>query len=190
MNFNEYSGLEGKHSFLSASKGSWVNYDDEKLIKAYTTQLAAAHGTRLHELAKELILLKQKLPQTNQTLNLYVNEAIGFRMVPEQVLFVSVNCFGTADAIKWIPKQSKLMISDLKTGVTLAEFRQLVIYAAMFCIEYEVDPREINIELRIYQNDEVRYLEPETHDVLNYMSTIKRFDKIIEELKQEGYTNE
>lgn len=186
MKFNTHSALEGRHAFLSASKGSWVNYDDDKLIASYKTAMAAAYGTRLHEFAKESILLKQKLPRTSQTLNMYVNDAISFRMVPEQMLVYSQNCFGTADAIRWDNKKRKLYIFDLKTGLTEATFRQLVIYTAMFCLEYDVSPSDIEVELRIYQNDEVKIYEPELHEIVHVMSKIKTFDRLIEELREEG----
>ena len=55
MNWNVHSRLEGLHAFLSASKHSWVNYDDEKLGEAFRTAQAAAMGTRLHALAAEHI---------------------------------------------------------------------------------------------------------------------------------------
>lgn len=186
MTFNEHSELEGKHAFLSASKGSWVNYDEDKLIASYKTAMAAAHGTRLHEFAKDAINLRQKLPRTTQTLNMYVNDCISLRMTPEQVLAYSVYCFGTADAIRWDSKKRKLYIFDLKTGINEANFRQLIIYAALFCLEYDVPPSDIEIELRIYQNDNVKTLIPELHDVVHIMSKIKTFDRLIRELQEEG----
>jgi hypothetical protein len=33
--------------------------------------------------------------------------------------------------------------------------RQLEVYAAFFCLEYDYIPGEIDIELRLYQNDEI-----------------------------------
>lgn len=99
MNFNNHSKLEGQHAFLGASKYHWINYDDEKLAQSYTNFLAAQKGTILHEFAAQCIKLGQKLPSSKKTINRYVNDAIGFKMVPEQVLFYSENCFGTADSI-------------------------------------------------------------------------------------------
>ena len=82
MTFNKHSNLEGAHAFLSASKYSWLNYDEEQLSEAYMRFLAVQKGTELHELAKRLIKLGIKLPRKRETLNLYVNDAIGFRMTP------------------------------------------------------------------------------------------------------------
>jgi hypothetical protein len=58
--------------------------------------MMAAKGTQLHNLAAMLITMGQKLPRNTKTLNRYVNDCIGFRMKPEQVLFYSIHAFGTA----------------------------------------------------------------------------------------------
>lgn len=179
MKFNTYSNLEGKHAFLSPSKYHWIHYDEEKLEKSYKTHLAAAQGTILHNFAQQCILLKQKLPQSKKTLNLFVNDAIGFRMIPEQVLYYSDNCFGTADAISF--RNNMLRIHDLKTGVTKAKFEQLEVYAAIFCLEYNIKPGDIQMDLRIYQNDEIYTHTPEVEDIIYIMDRIKTFDRLIEE---------
>lgn len=186
MIFNSYPQLEGMHSFLSPSQNAWLNYDEDKLRDRYFTRLAAAHGTRLHELAKELILLKQPLPRSKKTLNAYVNDAIGFRMIPEQILFHSIDCFGTADAIRFDDKKMQLRIHDLKTGVTKASMTQLKVYAALFCLEYEMRPGELNIILRIYQNDEVFEEEPELDEIVHIMDKIVSSDRFIKQLKAEA----
>lgn len=184
MNFNRHSELEGCHAFLGASKHSWINYDEEKLEDSYLKALAKQRGTRFHDLACECILLGVKLPKTTKTLNMYVNDAIGYKMTPEQTLFYSMNCFGTADAISF--RKNKLRIHDLKTGVSPTSFDQLAIYAALFCLEYDVDPNDIEIELRIYQCDEVRIFEPEKEDILYIMNKIVLFDRRIEQIKEEN----
>ena len=94
MNFNRHSDLEGQHAFLGASKYHWINYDEEKLDFTYKRWLATAKGTALHDFAYQCIQLGIKLPNSQKTLNMYVNDAIGFKMTPEQTLFYSVNCFG------------------------------------------------------------------------------------------------
>ena len=100
MNFNDHPKLRGQHAFLGASKYHWLNYDPNKIAEAYRNFLAVAMGTRLHEYAAESIDLGQRLPKSHKTLNMYVNDAIGFKLRPEQVLYYSPNCFGTADAIE------------------------------------------------------------------------------------------
>lgn len=183
MNFNKHSELEGLHAFLGASKYSWLNYDEDKLREAYSSYLAKQRGTILHDFAKQCIDLKQKLKGSKQTLNMYVNDAIGFRMTPEQTLFYSKNCFGTADAISF--RKNLLRIHDLKTGVTPASMRQLEIYAALFCLEYSVNPKNISIELRIYQSNEIYIHNPDAEDILEIMDKIVKFDKAIEDVKAE-----
>lgn len=185
MNFNNHSKLEGQHAFLGASKYHWINYDDEKLAQSYTNFLAAQKGTILHEFAAQCIKLGQKLPSSKKTFNRYVNDAIGFKMVPEQVLFYSENCFGTADSILF--RNNLLRIHDLKTGVIPAHMEQLEIYAALFCLEYDVRPANIDMELRIYQNDEILYHNPTAEDIVPIMDKIITFDKVINKIKeQEG----
>lgn len=183
MNFNEHSNLEGLHAFLGASKYSWLNYDDDKLDEAFLRANAKAKGTRLHELAAQLIEMRVPLPKTGQTLNMYVNDAIGYRMTPEQPLFYSKHCFGTADAICF--RKNLLRIHDLKTGFTPASMHQLEIYTALFCLEYDVNPNDIDIELRIYQMDEVLYHDPERDYILFIMDKIIYFDKRLDELERE-----
>lgn len=183
MNFNQHSNLEDKHAFLGGSKYSWINYTDDKLVDTYKNYLATERGTRLHAYACESILLKQKLPRVNKTLNMFVNDAIGYRMTPEQPLMYSMNCFGTADAISF--RDNKLRIHDLKTGVTPAHMEQLMIYAALFCLEYKQKPGEIEMELRIYQNNQIQGQIPKVDDIVYIMDKIVTFDKLITKVQEE-----
>lgn len=188
MNFNKHSKLAGLHATLSASKYHWLRYSDEKLREWFLTQLAAAKGTELHNLAAMLISNGIKLPRNSKTINLYVNHAIGYRMTPEQVLFYSVHCFGTADAISYREEdgQMVLRIHDLKTGVSKASFDQLMIYAGFFCLEYEIKPFEIDvIELRIYQNDDFQVMIADKADVTHVMDRIVSGDKILQAMVEE-----
>ena len=115
---------------------------------------------------------------------LYVNDAIGYRMSPEQILYYSDNCFGTADAISF--KRNKLRVHDLKTGVTPTSEHQLEVYAALFCLEYRFKPFDISIELRIYQNDEVRVYEGDPDQVTHIMDKIVTLDKRLTVLRAEA----
>jgi hypothetical protein len=183
MIFNKHSNLVGLHAFLSASKYHWINYDDQKLDASFISAMAARRGSELHDLAHQLIRLGVKLPKTATTLNMYVNDALGYRMAPEQVLFYSENCFGTADAISF--RRNKLRIHDLKTGITPTSVHQLEVYAALFCLEYGFKPTELEIELRIYQSDEVRTYEGDPDVITHIMDKIKTFDQRIRELRGE-----
>lgn len=181
MIFNKHSNLEGQHAFLGPSKYHWINYDDEKLIETYSKYVAAQRGTVLHEFAMQCIVLGQKLPKSRKTLNMYVNDVIKFKMTPEQPLYFSDNCFGTTDAISFT--NGTLRIFDLKTGVTPAHIEQLKIYAALFCLEYQVSPSEIDMDLRIYQNNDILRHSPEDTEIIEIMDSIIEFDKIINEIK-------
>lgn len=183
MRFNNHSNLEGAHAFLSASKYHWLRYNDDKLVRSFSTAIAAALGTKLHAYAAMAIKLKQKQPRTEATLNRYINDAIGFRMEPEVALFYSRNAFGTADAISF--RKNILRIHDLKTGVGAASMDQLLIYAGYFCFEYNIKPRSITIELRIYQNDEVVVHKPDLDEMIHVMDRIKMADRVIEQLREE-----
>jgi hypothetical protein len=183
MIFNRHSDFEGLHASLSASKYSWLNYDEDKMARVFTTQMAAKRGTELHDLASQMIRLGVKLEDKPKTLNMYVNDCIGFRMIPEQVLKYSINAFGTADAVSF--RNRRLRIFDLKTGVTPTSMWQPRIYAALFCLEYKHRPFQIETELRIYQNDEIMVEEADPDEIFHIMDKIVTFDKLINRLREE-----
>lgn len=184
MRFNMHTNLEGLHAPFSASKSSWLRYDDEKIMEVYTTRKANEMGTILHDWAKRTIDLGIKQPRSHKTLYAYVNDAIGFKMSTEVVLFYSERFFGTADAICF--RNNVLRIHDLKTGKMKAKMEQLEIYAALFCLEYNVKPGEIDMELRIYQNDQVIYHNPTADDILPIMDRIVHLDKLLKRIDEEA----
>lgn len=184
MNYNRHSNLEGKHAFLSPSSYHWINYSEEKLAQRFESAMSARRGTQLHDFAHEAIKLGIRLPDEPKTLNMYVNDAIGYRMQSEMALYYSENCFGHADALVF--RNGLLRIHDLKNGITPASPHQLEIYAAIFCLEYVISPHEIDIELRIYQNDEVSAFEPFPITIVHLMDRIILFDQKLNQLKEEG----
>jgi len=184
MRFNTHTNLEGLHAPFSPSQSSWLRYDDEKLKRVYLNKQAAMMGTRLHAWAKETIDLRMKQPRSNKTIYAYINDAIGFKMDTEVVLFYSQYFFGTADSISF--KNNFLRIHDLKTGKEPASMEQLEVYAALFCLEYKIRPGDIEMELRIYQNDEILYHNPTAEDILPIMDKIVHLNKILEKLDEEA----
>lgn len=188
MNFNRHSDLQGKHALLSPSGFHWIYYDDDKMVSKIYSSEAAARGTRLHDLARDLIKEGIKLPKSNATLNQYVNDAIGYRMTPEQVLFYSYNCFGTADALSFRKEKGVMVlrIHDLKNGVHEAGVEQLEIYAALFCLEYGMKPMEIVIEMKIYQNDQRHEFLTDSGKIMQIMAQIQHFDTLIDSTRQEA----
>ncbi len=186
MNFNTHSHLEGKHAFLSASKYSWLRYSDAKLAETFANHVAAAKGTALHEYACMAIRLKQKQASVKKTMNMYVNDALKYGMDPEVLLYYSKYCYGTADAIGF--EDGLLRIHDLKTGTKPACMDQLKIYAAIFCLEYDVTPGDIDFELRIYQNDDVVKERPTTDGIAHVVDRIVTADRILNEISDEEPT--
>lgn len=182
MFFNKHTNLEGLHAPFGASKSSWLRYSDDKIVEVYNNLQAAEMGTRLHEWAKQTIDLGIKQSRSKKTIYSYVNDAIGFNMSTEVVLFYSENFFGTADAISF--RNNFLRIHDLKTGRRPVHMEQLEIYAALFCLEYKIKPGDIRMELRIYQNDEILVHEPTAEDILPIMDKIVHVNKMLEKIER------
>ena len=180
MNFVKHLNLEGLHAPFSPSQSSWLRYDDDKVVEVYLNKRAAEMGTKLHQWAKDTIDLGIRQPRSKKTIYAYVNDAIGFKMNTEVVLYYSDRFFGTADSISF--KNGLLRIHDLKTGKTPVHMEQLEIYAALFCLEYRVKPGEIDMELRIYQNDEVLIHHPTVEDILPIMDKIVHLNKLLEKI--------
>lgn len=153
-------------------------------------QRAAQRGSELHDLAAQLIKQRVPLRANGTTLSLYVNDAIGYRMRPEQMLVYSPNAFGQCDAIAFRQEKKSggafvLRIHDLKTGLALTSFKQLECYAALFCLEYLENPFNIKMELRIYQNDDFRTHIPDPDDIMHIMQRYKYLDKRVDRLMAE-----
>ncbi len=184
MLFNSHYKLEGLHAPFSPSQSSWLRYDDEKAIEVYANRKASEMGTKLHQWAKDTIDLGIKQPRSKKTLYSYVNDAIGYHMSTEVVLYYSDRFFGTADAISF--RDGVLRIHDLKTGSSgkiESHMEQLEIYAALFCLEYKVKPGEIEMELRVYKNDDILVHNPTAEDILPIMDKIVHLNKLIEKIE-------
>jgi hypothetical protein len=184
LRFRKHSHLEGQHAFLSPSTYHWVNYDEAKLKFRYKTMRAALEGMEQHRYAAIAIEEREVQDDETTTVGMYINQCIQFRMSPEIVLYYSPNAFGTVDAIAY--RYRILRISDLKTGVTRTSEHQLEVYAALFCLEYEIDPFSMReIELRIYQDGKCRAYIGNPIWVRNIMDKIIHFDKVLNQLREE-----
>lgn len=213
MNFVRHSNLEGKHAILSASSWRWLNDDNDALVKRICSQYATTVGTILHNVAYKHIKHRVKMNKYDKknvmlellsngipgvvvdtidfdnmfdNLMTYVNDGIGYRMEPEVVLCYSDNFFGTADTITYSERDQFLRIHDYKSGSTPAHIEQLMIYAALFCLEYRFKPTETEMELRIYQSNEVIYHNPEPIEIVEVMDKIVTFDKFLNGLSEEA----
>lgn len=183
MKWKDHSELKDKHAFLSPSKYHWLNYDEQKLIDSYINHMYIQRGVELHEFAEKAIRLKIKMGKEKTTLSMYINDAIKYNMTPEQTLVYSDNCFGTADAICFDGKV--LRIHDLKTGKIKANMKQLLIYCALFCLEYNVDPLSIKYICQIYQNQLVQRYDPKGEEILSIIIKIKDSNEIIDNMGME-----
>ncbi len=190
MKFNPHSELLGRHATFSPSQSSWVRYDDEKLISRYEAKKAVERGEKLHEIAKrnidDGIEYGFRMQRVSKTLNMYINDAIGFKMVTEQPLYYSEDYFGTCDAISNLDSvlaKKELRIHDLKTGATPAHMEQLEIYAALFCLEYQFDPQDLKIELRIYQSDDIITENPDPEHIQDLMKCIIHGNEVVSTYK-------
>jgi hypothetical protein len=181
--WNEHRNLRGKHSFLSPSGYHWINYDRQKLRNSYLNAQKKEEGTQLHALASELIERRIKVAKLKRTFNIFVNDSIAYGMESEMPLYYSEFCFGTADTISY--KDGTLRIFDLKTGDTKASFMQLDIYAALFCLEYELHPDNIIFIERIYQHNEYTENHPDPSYILEIMGRIVERDEWLTELLTE-----
>lgn len=190
MHFIPHYDLKDRHAFLSPSKYHWIRDDEEKILERFDKHMDSVLGTRLHAFAAEAIRLGKNLPDNSLTLNLYVNDCIGYRMSVEVALKYSDDAFGTCDAIWFGPNPDDptgfpiLRIFDLKNGVTIASEDQLNVYAAFFCLEYKQKPGQINFDLRIYQNDDVAYFETDPEDIAFLMDWIRTADALIQERRE------
>lgn len=182
MNLKRHYLKPGKeHAFLGASNYHWLRYSEDKLKQVYLNKEASERGTELHKFAAKAIELGIKLKEDGTQVPVYVNDCIDNRMTPEFVLYYSDNCYGTADAISF--RNGVLKIFDLKTGITPAKMDQLEIYAALCCLDNDIDPFTISIELRIYQSTEPIIVEAQPMIIHNIMNKIVDSDAIIENMK-------
>lgn len=176
MRFNRHLNLQGEHAFLSPSQWHWIHYTPHRLIERWTAAQAGAYGVAQHDYAQREIQAGRESLLVG-TVGLYINDAIKYKMQCEQVLYYSENCFGTADTISF--RYNTLRIHDLKTGVFPGSVHQLEVYAALFCLEYDKNPHEIKIELRIYQDNEVMVYEADPDDIVFIMEKIQEFDQLL-----------
>lgn len=191
MSFKKNSRIIGQHALLSPSSYHWLDYDEDKLRRWFFQKQQAIRGDKLHAYAQQAIELGQKQPDNGTTVAMYINDAIGFRMTPEVPLYYSDDCFGTSDACGFREERwqntfiNTLRVSDLKTGLSPAEMKQLKIYASIFCFEYSLNPIEIRIILRIYQNDAIEELIADPAEILTVMERIKTQAELVAYLREE-----
>jgi hypothetical protein len=182
MRFNRHYSIDGLHAFLGASKYHWIRYDLAKMERIFENQFASIIGTRKHAWAAEAIRLGMRQSKNNVTMNAFINDAIRYRMTPEQVLYYNDDFFGTPDAISF--EKQILRIHDLKTGVHPGNPDQILIYFALFCLEYKINPYDIEMLGRIYQNDEILEFTGDPKEIREIMDKAKLFTNRIQEMRE------
>lgn len=182
MRFKNHFELDGKHAFLGASKYHWIRYDSEKMERIWANKFASEKGQRLHKFAAEAIRLGIRMTPNEMTLNSYVNDAIRYRMTPELALFYNDDCFGTPDALSF--NKSILRIHDLKTGIHPGSFDQPRIYCALFCLEYDINPYDIEMIMRLYQSDQIFEEIADPSEIKSIMDKVIVFTKRIDEMRE------
>lgn len=184
MRFKKHSHLVGQHAFLSPSSYHWINYDEARLEFRYKTLKAALEGMEQHRYAAICIEEREWQDNETTTVGMYINQCLQYRMQAEVVLYYSPNSYGTVDAIAY--RHRILRISDLKTGVSRTSEHQLEVYAALFCLEYKIDPFSMRgIELRIYQDGQCREYVGDPEFIQSIMDKIVKFDEILNRLREE-----
>lgn len=185
MKWNKHWELEGKHAQLSPSGYHWLGYSPEKMRTVYINMMKKEKGTKLHQLASDLINERIQLRPLKKAFNMFVNDSIGFMMSSEVLLKYSEFCFGTADAIRYDEQTKTLKVFDLKTGSSKPSFNQLNIYAALFCLEYGYKPEKMSFETRLYQKNGYEISNPTGEEIRGVMNQIKLMDDTIRELLSE-----
>lgn len=150
------------------------------LVSGLTTYIYTKYqGLKQNEYGMLLIKHLEYMPQeVFETVKKYINDAIGFRMTPEQPLYYSEYFFGTTDTICF--RDNFLRIHDLKTGDKQARMEQLECYAALFCLEYKFKPSDIQMELRLYQSNEIIFHNPGPEEIDPIIEKIVYSTKMID----------
>ena len=89
------------------------------------------------------------------------------------------------DAFRFNEKKMHLRIHDYKSGSTEVKMRQLLIYASIFCLEYNMKPKDLQMELRLYWQEEIIVNNPTVADIAPIMDKIIHDNNFINSLKGE-----
>lgn len=188
MEWNDHWRLEGRHATLSPSGYHWLNYDADKMRRVTWNNYSKEDGTKMHELASNMILYNIMPEDNENAINQFVIDALTMFDTPmssEVLLYYSDECFGTADAIYFDETLKHLQVHDLKTGVSKPSFKQLWIYCALFCLEYDKKPEDLTFECRLYQLGAMDIDVPDPKDVRAIMNQIVSMSNVIEGVRIE-----
>lgn len=181
---HEYAANEILLNHKAENATRRLKWGIESFIYSKYLTLEKKDGKNYISYADKMIKTMEYLPpEVWDTVKQYINDAVGYKMTPEQPLLYCEVVFGTADAISF--RNGILRVHDLKTGAQPGKMEQLEIYAALTCLEYKLKPFEIEMELRIYQNGEVLVHRPTVEDILPIMDQITTIGKLYKNTKKE-----
>ena len=176
---HEWVSIRIKRCHKITSNKDLLNSIDDFIFKKYYDERSdrvTKEGQRILVCLKRMV---KQYPEMLDTIRAYVNDAIGYKMYTEVVLYYTQDFFGTADTLIFNEKERLLRIHDLKTGVSVAHIEQLMGYAALFCLEQHIDPLSISYELCIYQGNDILVATPDGSDVKTFVDQYIAFDKAI-----------
>lgn len=165
-----------------------------------TTSPAAEEGTRLHELAEELLAVWHEHPSTSEDwekISGYVKYVEGYKFNPEVNVLIEEKCdllsvtgeahHGTIDAL--IISDKYMEIIDLKTGRSRVEptTEQLKMYAAA-CV-YEVDFEGKEVVCTVHQYGDSHSYTWKTDELLAWADQVRQYVDSAEELAAAGVHN-
>lgn len=188
MNWNQHS-VKDEHAMFPPSQPAWLRYDEAKLRSRYETIDATKRGTLLHEHAANCIKMGTKLADYHQTLNMYVNDAIGYEMSPERLLMGSPHFYGTADSILFDDRTGTIRVHDYKSGVSKVYEDQVNLYIAYALLEYGdlygMTPEKCTMEGRIYQTNGVKIWNPDPEYIRWIMNVVKTNEILLSKWESE-----
>lgn len=189
---NQYRTTLGTeiHEFAAAEIELGNKYKSTReLIKSLQTYMYSKYkylsdNLTVSSYAKKLISNLKLLPkEVYEAVRFYINDGVGYKMDIEQCVFYSDHIFGHADTLLY--KDNLLRIHDLKTGAHIADIDQLKVYAALFCLEYELKPSNMQFELRLYQWDGVTIINPEPDEIREITDIIVSVENIAARTEKE-----
>lgn len=174
------------HQIILGSKPSGIR-EVERGVKTHIYEKYMVDTSKVYDPRVGSIFLDhlRYLPgEAYLSVKMFVCDSIGFRMESEQKLSVSKVIEGTADAVRFYPKDNLLRISDLKTGSRPAKIEQVFIYAALYCYENRLDPLKTNFEARIYQNGEIYIEQPTGEEIKSLLNTILHINEVVSKFER------
>ena len=112
MNFNTHLELVGKHSKLSPSNNSWVNYDADMLIQRQISEIRKFMGTELHSFASGNIKAYESYDEENlDDVRKGFRNYVRGRYPLDQDKTASLACM-FLDNMRYVPEESWLSVAQ------------------------------------------------------------------------------